>query len=130
MTRLVMTVKHCAVHAVRISRVFFGLTLQLWVSAALLARAASAAAAHPRLLLDPASVTLDGPLARQQLIATAHDASGGVHDVTVLAQFSVLTPGVAQVDSSGVLLPYGDGSTIVVVRYREQQAELPVEVRG
>ncbi|MCA9176147.1 MAG: DUF1553 domain-containing protein [Planctomycetales bacterium] len=77
------------------------------------------------LAVSPARVALERPEASQQLLVLTADGAG----VTREATYESGNPAVATVDARGRVKPQGDGATKVLIRYGEQVAEVPVEVR-
>ena len=64
------------------------------------------------LQVQPASVSLNGSRAHQQLVVTGRYADGAVRDLTAACDVTFETTDVASVDESGFLTPQGaDGNT-------------------
>ncbi|MCA9267429.1 MAG: S-layer protein, partial [Planctomycetales bacterium] len=86
------------------------------------------------LIADPAAhaskqpVKLTGRSQRLQLIATARYDSGVLRDVTQQANYQANPGGVVQVDSSGFVVPVGDGSVTVVASASGRQASVQITV--
>ena len=77
----------------------------------------------------PPVVELQGPQARQQLLAQV--SAGGVQtDRTETATWSSDDPAVATVDAGGMLRPASDGSTVIRAVADGSQASLTVQVAG
>src|SRR5262245_61308095 len=83
--------------------------LRFCLAVLMLSGVAPAAVAGPRLLIEPQTITLEGPLSRQQLIVTAQDDAGDMRDVTALSNFSATPTNVVDVQTPGLLLPRGNG---------------------
>ena len=73
---------------------------------------------------------LEGPDARQQLLATAVMKGGAVRDLTRLVRYTVEPENIATVQTHGLLLPRANGKAVVTARSEEGvEASLTVEVR-
>lgn len=73
---------------------------------------------------------LEGPDARQQLLATAILKSGALRDFTRVVRYSVDPPNVAAIQTNGLLVPLADGRAIVTARTEPGlEASLTLEVR-
>ncbi len=60
----------------------------------------------------PATISLDGAGARQQVAVTGHGSGGTTFDVTAQARFSVEPADLAAVSASGVVTPLRDGAGV------------------
>ncbi|HBY60379.1 MAG TPA: hypothetical protein DEH78_11185, partial [Solibacterales bacterium] len=89
--------------------------------------AASAGFAQVKLEILPPSVELNGPEARQQLLAEA-TVDGFHEDWTRRAQWSSSNPAVAAVDERGRLTPKSDGEAVVTAKAGVQTASVTVRV--
>jgi hypothetical protein len=81
------------------------------------------------LAVAPATVTLDGPRAAAQLVATGRDADGD-RDLTRAARWVSDAPGVVAVSASGSLTPVGDGVATVTAGVGDRSTPVRVTVRG
>jgi hypothetical protein len=81
------------------------------------------------LLVQPEAVVLAGPRAMQQVVVTGRYADGSVRDLTPFCEWTVETPGVAQVEAGGFLLPQKDGTTALLVKVAGQTARVPLTVK-
>jgi hypothetical protein len=82
-----------------------------------------------KLLILPPTVELDGPEARQQLIAEA-TVSDHQEDWTRNAEWSSSDPKIATVDKDGVVHPAGDGETRITVKANGITETIPVRVKA
>jgi hypothetical protein len=80
------------------------------------------------LEVAPASVTLDGPRAAQQVVVTGRYADGTVRDLTPFAALKVEQPDVAAL-SDGFLRGKKNGGTSLVVEAGGKTAKVPVTVQ-
>jgi hypothetical protein len=83
--------------------------------------------AQAALRVSPATVTLDNPEATQQVLVTSSDSAT---DLTRQATYEIADPKIAAVDATGLLQPKAEGRTVLVVRHGQEQARVPIEVRG
>src|SRR5262245_36461701 len=86
-------------------------------------------AAADELRLFPPEVLLQGPAARQRLIALDEQAGRVVGDRTRKARFTTANPKVATVDAHGVVQPHGDGETEVQASDGQHTATVKVRVQ-
>jgi len=94
-----------------------------------LASSFAAPAATAKLTILPAAVELQGPEARQQLIAEA--AAGKFQeDWTRKAVWSSSNPTVATVDAAGLVKPAGDGEAVITAKAAGVAATVKVRVSG
>jgi hypothetical protein len=80
------------------------------------------------LVVQPESITLNGPRAMQQVVVTGRYADGSVRDLTPFCDLSVEAADVAAVSGSGFLTPKKSGATALVVKAGPQSARVPVTV--
>jgi len=92
--------------------------------------AASVVVGEPASLsVVPATVTLSGQRARQQLLATGHYANGEVRDLTIATEYVSNNPQVAKVEN-GVILPVGNGTCQIMLVAAGKAAKVDVTVKG
>jgi hypothetical protein len=82
------------------------------------------------LQVQPATVTLIGPRAMQQIVVTARYLDGEVRDVTPFCDFTVEGPDAAQVATDGFVLPRKNGNSTLVARTGGLLAKVPVTVKN
>ncbi len=82
---------------------------------------------QPPLQISPATISLENPEATQQLLVRSPTSSV---DLTRLATYEVVDPGVASVGPTGLVQPKAEGRTAIVVRHGGEQARIPVVVSG
>jgi hypothetical protein len=80
--------------------------------------------------LIPASSTLSGPHARQQLLVENLADGRFAGDKTAQAEFSSSNPAVAAVDKAGVVQPLSDGEAAITATIDGQSATASVVVNG
>ncbi len=80
------------------------------------------------LQVQPASVSLNGSRAHQQLVVTGRYADGAVRDLSAACDLTFENAEVAGVDESGFLTPKKNGQTVVLVKAGGQTARVPVTV--
>jgi hypothetical protein len=78
----------------------------------------------------PASISLEGPGARQGLLATGVPVEGPPKDLSRTAAYRTGNPKVASVSPDGTVQAVGDGSAWIEVRAAGKTARVPVRVRG
>ncbi|MGH9626886.1 MAG: DUF1549 domain-containing protein, partial [Bryobacteraceae bacterium] len=83
----------------------------------------------PTLAILPSTVELNGPEARQQLLAEA-TIDGYQQDWTRATAWSSSNPSVVKVDARGMLLPAGDGTAVVTAVKDGLKAKVDVQVNG
>ena len=88
---------------------------------------AATGSAEAALRVSPAAVTLDNPEATQQVLVNSSESPA---DITRQARYEVVDPAIAAVDATGLVQPKAEGRTVLVVRHGQQEARVPVEVRG
>jgi hypothetical protein len=81
------------------------------------------------ILVQPASVTLAGPRASQQLVVTGQYADGSVRDLTQFAEVAAETAGLVGVEDTLFLVPQKSGSTALNIKVGGKVARVPVVVR-
>ena len=82
------------------------------------------------LRVEPASVTLAGPDARQQIVVSWVDARGDVSDVTRDVSYSYADDSVVSVTPEGVVVPRSDGLSVVTARLGDLEAKLRIAVNS
>lgn len=82
-----------------------------------------------KLEISPKKVVIDGPARYQQLLVTAHYASGERLDVTRMVQFGV-EGGLVEISKRGLAKPKKDGAGKLTVSLGAQKLEVPVEITG
>lgn len=97
-------------------------------SLAALAAPAVGAPAPERLAALPASVTLTGPGATQQLVIEAARDGRMTGDRTARARFRSSNPAVAAVEPGGMVRALGDGAAVVVAAVEGREVRVPVRV--
>ncbi len=98
------------------------------LGAFLLSTAPGLHAASPRVVPDRAELL--GPDSVQQVVVDGPAGDGGPVDRTGSSAFSSADTAVAAVDSTGLIVARGDGSTVVTVQVDGKEVRLPVVVRG
>lgn len=115
----------------------FALALGLTV-AAVAVQAAPPAAPEDRakvigqpvaLQVQPASITLTGPRAAQQLVVTGKYADGSVRDLTQVADIKCDAPDIATLSEDQYLTANKNGTTSLTVKAGAQSVKVPVTVR-
>ncbi len=91
--------------------------------------ASSTTQAAERIRVVPDRAELLGPDSVQQLVVDGLAIGQTAIDETPSAGFSSANPAVAEVDSSGLVVARGDGSTVVTVRHASHEARVPITVR-
>ncbi len=81
------------------------------------------------LTIAPGSVLLQGKDARQRLLIT-ETLAGRAVDRSRSATYAVEGAAVAVVSADGVVTATADGEAVIVARFGEQTARVPVRVRG
>ena len=88
-------------------------------------------APRPHVQIFPASVTLDGANAHQQILAFHTDASTGLPASEITnPKFRIENPGVASVDASGTLRPVANGTTSIRLEGVADSPTVTVSVRN
>jgi hypothetical protein len=117
----------------------FILSLVVGIAAALPARAVLPSDAEGRakitgqpvaVTVQPATITLDGPRAMQQIVVTGQYAGGSVRDLTALADLSCEAAAVAHVEAGGLVLPRQNGASAILIKVGGRTTKLPVTVKG
>src|SRR5688572_7608207 len=80
------------------------------------------------LAVQPATITLTGPRATQQLVVTGRYADGTVRDLTPFCEMAVETADVVDLGTGGFLLPLQNGTTTLAITAGGQTARVPVTV--
>src|SRR5215471_15168458 len=81
----------------------------------LLAPALALGAGRSPLRVEPTKVILNNPEATQQLLVTGGEPAAPV-DRTRTASYHVADPRIAEVDSTGLVIPRAEGRTEIVIR--------------
>src|SRR5947209_5884485 len=68
------------------------------------------------LLVQPATITLNGPRAMQQVVVTGKYADGSVRDLTAVCDFAAEAAGVFSVSGDGYLRAQKNGPAALVVK--------------
>jgi hypothetical protein len=79
------------------------------------------------LSVFPATVTLDGKSAQQQLIVTGRNIELEI-DLTRKANFRSETPNIVTVDPSGLVTPVSDGTGTIIVTHGDHSSKISVRV--
>ncbi len=110
---------------------------RLWLAAPLLLLVGSVVAEESEpnrqpnsLVVEPQNIELVGRRATAQLLATGTFEDGSVQDFTRGMEWVCLDPEVAEVTSTGRVLPRRDGTTTIVVRGGSVEARADVTVSG
>ena len=98
-----------------------------WAFACVLLACASASA---EIRIMPERIELDRPEASQQLLVFDHSSPGRAQDRTREVRFEVSPPGIAQVDSSGLLRPLSDGAGELIVHGENVTLRVPIEIHA
>src|SRR5207248_6638151 len=77
------------------------------------------------LNVQPESVTLTGPRARQQLVVSGRYADGSVRDLTALCEFAADPTGPVMVEEGGWVTPRQDGAAKVRIKAGAASAAVP-----
>ena len=102
-------------------------TFRLCIGVVMLA-CLDAASLFAAIAPEPATVTLVGPHAQQQLIV-GENLDGLDVDLTRKVEFISENPAVATVDAKGLVSPVSDGKTVILVRRGTYEARVTVEVK-
>lgn len=78
----------------------------------------------------PATVTLRGGDAAQQILISATLADGRRQDLTHAASYELADPALADITPSGRLMPRRDGSTTLTAHYGDKHVAIPVQIGG
>lgn len=81
------------------------------------------------LVVSPTSVVLDRPESSQQLLVSVTHADRITMDVSREATYEIARPEIATIEPTGLVHPLRDGQTEIIIRHREQEIRLPLEVR-
>lgn len=102
------------------------LAILLWGAVPLLPYSASECSGG-ELSVSPAKIVIDRPETSQQVLATSVD---GVQrrDATRAVKWSVANPGIAAVDSQGLVSPISDGETALIAVLGDQTRRIPLQV--
>jgi hypothetical protein len=83
-----------------------------------------------RLAVFPERIELYGPRAEQRLGVLGELAPGAQRDLSREAAFRSSEPGIARVDGQGVVVPLGNGETVITVSAGGRSVSVPVRVSG
>ncbi|HAA71081.1 MAG TPA: S-layer related protein (Precursor), partial [Planctomycetaceae bacterium] len=93
-----------------------------------------ATATGQELHITPDRVLLTGKFQQAQLLVNQKDSSNtsaiGLDDLTAAANYTVLDPNIARVDTQGRITALRDGVTKVTIAYQNLVQEIFVEVQG
>ena len=81
------------------------------------------------LIVEPATIVLDGPRGTVQPVISGRYADSSLRDLTHFCEVSMEDAGVAHIDAERFVLPRKDGTTTLVVRAGGQTVRVPVTVR-
>jgi hypothetical protein len=81
------------------------------------------------LLVQPPTVSLTDPRARQQLVVSGRYGDGSVRDLTPFCEFAIEGPALIQSQGAGFLIPLQNGSTSLLIKVGGQVARVPVTVK-
>src|SRR5262245_15337844 len=81
------------------------------------------------LVVQPESLSLSGPRARQQLVVSGRYADGSVRDLTALCEFETDPSGTVSVEDGGWLSPRKQGPGKITVKAGGKSTELAVTVK-
>jgi hypothetical protein len=81
------------------------------------------------LTVLPATITLTGPRAEQQVVVTGHYADGSDRDLTPVCELTAENSAVLHVRAGGLLQPCKDGTTALVAHAGGRSARVPVAVK-
>ncbi len=81
------------------------------------------------LIVQPPTITLNGPRAVQQIVVTGRYADGFVRDLTAPSQLALEGPAVVGIEAGGFLTAKQDGAATLVVRAGGKEARVPVTVQ-
>src|SRR5437660_11231094 len=81
------------------------------------------------LMIQPKAITLSGPRAMQQVVVSAVYADNSVRDLTAFCELTMEGADLAQIGSSGFLLPRKNGSGTLVARAGGQIARAAVTIK-
>src|SRR4051812_33343770 len=100
----------------------------VWINVLALLLAPLSAVAAPDLQLQPQSVALRGPHARQRLLAFSAENGRVVGDVSADVQFATSSATVATVAADGTVTPTGDGEAVITATHGGKTATARVTV--
>ncbi len=105
-----------------------GLSGAVLLLVATTAIAAESLSGLTRITADPQAFELIGPRAVQRIVVTGHFDNGEMRDLTHLAEFAAVEPGVVRIDRH-MVIPAGDGSATVSVTCGGQTATITANCR-
>jgi hypothetical protein len=91
---------------------------------------AAEASVPVRLIIQPSTIEIDGPQARQRVLVTAVDKDGRFDDVTAKASYAIDKAEVAAVSVDGECRGKGDGQGVVTVKAGGLSATVSVTCRN
>lgn len=83
-----------------------------------------------KLSVLPSAVSLTGPRSYQHILVTGEYADGTVRDLTRVAQYVAVDPGIATVSEGALIHAGGDGATMVAIQAGSLETKVPVTVNG
>jgi hypothetical protein len=81
------------------------------------------------LLVQPATITLNGPRSMQQIVVTGRYADGSVRDLTPFCELTLEQADVAAIGELSFLTPRKNGTTTLVLKAGGQTARVPLTVK-
>jgi hypothetical protein len=81
------------------------------------------------LLVQPATVTLQGPRSRQQIVITGRYADGSVRDLTALCRITCQDAALVGLEDGGFLSPKKNGASNLVLAAGKLSSLVPVTVK-
>jgi hypothetical protein len=113
----------------RFALAFSALGAALWLASAAAGQSATPSEVR-RLTVFPERIELVGPRAGQRFGVLGELAGGGQRDLSREAAFRSSEPDIASVDSQGVVVPVGNGETVITVSAGGRSVSVPVRVSG
>ncbi len=92
------------------------------------APASSVGGATLRIL--PASLALRNPYDERRALVEAQSPAHAAQDVSGKAELRLLDPRIATVDANGIVRPAQNGQTVLIARWGNKEARVPVVVSG
>lgn len=83
----------------------------------------------PKITVEPTELHLTHQRFGHRLLVTRTDPAGRARDLTSITQWISDNPRIADVQG-GLILPHGDGETVVRAQIEGQKLEVPVRVKG
>jgi hypothetical protein len=81
------------------------------------------------LSVQPETLSLVGPRARQQVLVTGRYGDSSVRDLTIFADVTVEDPAIAEVAADGFLVPKANGATNLIVKAGGRTTKVPLTVK-